>query len=149
MPRPPHPVPSILDQVSNNYNIITPHLYSDFYPYPQRSWVTRLCEWPMILDNYYCLSLGQFLLSNLGASATSDPSELVEVASAENDVVIPSLSDIVTTYSIIPPPLTSLTSLTTTSTLESVFNEPVMSVAVAGDAGETSSDINVESVLQS
>lgn len=103
----------------------------------------------MILDNYYYLSLGQFLLSNLSASATSDPSELVEVASAENDVVIPSLSDIVTTYSIIPPPLTSLTSLTTTSTLESVFNEPVMSVAVAGDAGETSSDINVESVLQS
>ena len=92
---------------------------------------------------------GQFLLSNLGASSTSDPSELVEVASAENDVVIPSLSDIVTMYSIIPPPLTSLTSLTTTSTLESAFNEPVMSVAVAGDAGETSSDIIVESVLQS
>ena len=92
---------------------------------------------------------GQFLLSNLGASSTSDPSELVEVASAENDDVISSLGDIVTTYSIIPPPLTSLTSLTTTSTLDSVFNEPVMSVAVSADVGETNSDINVESVLQS
>ena len=78
---------------------------------------------------YNTSNTGQFLLSNLGASSTSDPNELVEVASAESDVVIPSLSDIVTTYSIIPPPLTSLTSLTTTSTLESVFNEPVMSVA--------------------
>ena len=90
------------------------------------------------------------MLSNLGGtSATSDPTELVEVQSAENDDVIPSLSDIVTTYNIIPPPLTSLTSLTTTSTLESVFNEPVMSVAVSADSGEASSDINVESVLQS
>ena len=95
------------------------------------------------------------MLANLGASSSSDPTELVEVTSAENDDVIPSLSDIVTTYNIIsiseaiPPPLTSLTSLTTTSTLESVFNEPVMSVAVTADTGETSSDINVESVLQS
>ena len=114
---------------------------------------------PMHVDNnnlfvvctlcYNTFNTGQFLLSNLGASSTSDPNELVEVASAESDVVIPSLSDIVTTYSIIPPPLTSLTSLTTTSTLESVFNEPVMSVAVAADTGETSSDINVESVLHS
>ena len=101
------------------------------------------------IKGQFCFDSGQFLLSNLGASSTSDPSELVEVASAENDVVIPSLSDIVTTYSIISPSLTSLTSLTTTSTLESVFNEPVMSVAVAGDTGETSSDITVESVLQS
>ena len=95
------------------------------------------------------------MFANLGAASSSDPTELVEVTSAENDDVIPSLSDIVTTYNIIsiseaiPPPLTSLTSLTTTSTLESVFNEPVMSVAVTADTGETSSDINVESVLQS
>ena len=79
----------------------------------------------------------------------SDPTELVEVQSAENDDVIPSLSDIVMMYNIIPPPLTSLISLTTTSTLESVFNEPVMSVAVSADSGEASSDINIESVLQS
>ena len=89
------------------------------------------------------------MLSNLGVSVSSDSNELVEVTSAENDVVIPSLSDIVTTYNIIPAPLTSLPSLTTTSTLESVFNEPVMSVAVSSDPGEASSDINVESVLQS
>ena len=89
------------------------------------------------------------MLSNLGTSATSDPAELVEVATTENDVVIPSLGDIVTTYNIIPAPLTSLTSLTTTSTLESVFNEPVMSVAVSADGGETTPDIGVESVLQS
>lgn len=89
------------------------------------------------------------MLSTLGTSATSDPTELVEVATAESDDVIPSLGDIVTTYNIIPPPLTSLTSLTTTSTLESVFNEPVMSVAVSADGGESTGDIGVESVLQS
>ena len=91
---------------------------------------------------------GQFMLSNLGVSSSSDPTELVEVTSADNDV-IPNLSDIVTTYNIIPAPLTSLPSLTTTSTLESVFNEPVMSVAVSADPGEPNSDINVDSVLQS
>ena len=70
----------------------------------------------------------------LAATSTSaDSADLTEVATT----VIPSL-DIVTTYNIInsepiPPPLTSLSSLTTfttsSSTLESMLNEPVMSVA--------------------
>ncbi len=68
------------------------------------------------------------ILSNLATSST-ESTDLADVTTH----VIPSL-EIVTTYNIIsepiPPPLTSLTALTTSSTLESVFNEPIMTVAV-------------------
>ena len=91
------------------------------------------------------------ILSNFAATASTAETQELEVAavvSSESDVM-PSLGDIGTTYTIsdtIPPPLTSLTTLTTTSTLESVLNEPIMSVAVA-DSAESSTDIN--SMLQS
>lgn len=69
------------------------------------------------------------ILSTLATSTSVDSTDLADVTTD----VIPSL-EIVTTYNIIsepiPPPLTSLTTLTTSSTLESVFNEPVMTVAV-------------------
>ena len=69
--------------------------------------------------------------------SSSDAQELdvpsvASVVATESDVM-PTLGDIVSTYTIsdtIPPPLTSLTTLTTSSTLDSVFNEPIMSVAV-------------------
>jgi len=82
-----------------------------------------------------CVGLAAFpVLSNLAASTSADGTDLAD----DNGDVIPGL-EIVTTYNIseaIPPPLTSLTTLTTSSTLESVFNEPVMSVAVADCAAE-------------
>lgn len=68
-------------------------------------------------------------------SSSADSADLGDVTTS----VIPSL-DIVTTYNIIdsepiPPPLTSLSALTTfttsSSTLESMLNEPVMSVAAS------------------
>ena len=75
-------------------------------------------------------------LSNLaGTSTSADSAELSDVTTR----VTPSL-DIVTTYNIInsepiPPPLTSLSGLTTfttsSSSLESMLNEPVVSVAVS------------------
>lgn len=67
------------------------------------------------------------------AATSADSADLTDVTTS----VIPSL-DIVTTYNIInsepiPPPLTSLSSLvsftTSSSSLESLLNEPVMSVA--------------------
>lgn len=97
------------------------------------------------------------ILANLVPSSSADQSELVEVTEVTSGVAIESdvgLGDIVTTYNIISEPmatpLTSLTTLTTTSVLESVLSEPIMSVAATETADtETATDIGVESVLQS
>ena len=80
------------------------------------------------------------VLSTLAASASADTTDLAD----DNGDVMPGL-EIVTTYNIIseaiPPPLTSLTTLTTSSTLESVFNEPVMSVAVADCSDQADTEL--------
>ncbi|XP_064402865.1 transcription factor YY2-like isoform X2 [Halichondria panicea] len=85
-------------------------------------------------------------LTPTSSSVTSDLVEVTEVSSGlSND--IPSFSDITTTYSIISDPTTPLTSLTSSTALESVFNEPVRSMVTS--AVMTTSDITVDSVLQS
>ena len=80
------------------------------------------------------------ILTHLAASnAAADAQE--DLVSTETDVGMPPLGDIVTTYSISDTitPLTSLTTLTTNSTLDSVLNEPIMTVAIA----EVGSDISL------
>lgn len=92
------------------------------------------------------------ILSTLAPTSSRETQELKELEVVPNITSegdgMPTLGDIVTTYTIsdtIPPSLASLTTLTTSSTLESVFNEPIMSVAVTDS--ETNADIS--SVLQS
>lgn len=104
-------------------------------------------------------AIGLPILCNLPVSA-AESQELKDLEDAETETVVassvvssvgdvmPTLGYIGTTYTIsdtIPPPLTSLTALTTTSTLESVLNEPIMSVAVA----ESESGADIGSVFQS
>ena len=75
----------------------------------------------------------------------------VPAVSSDGDVMH-SLSDMSTisyTDAVIHPPLSSFASLATSSTLESVFNEPIVSVAVS-DSVEGGNDIMGEnSVLHS
>ena len=92
------------------------------------------------------------ILSHYASSSVQEQHDLdVPAVSAEGDVMH-SLSDISTisyTDTVIHPPLSSFASLATSSTLESVFNEPIMSVAVS-DTVEGGSDIMGEnSVLHS
>lgn len=87
------------------------------------------------------------ILSNLAPTTSADSPHLVEVTEVTsglgNDVTMPSFGDITTTYSIINDHTTPLTSLTSSSTLESVFNEPMASM-VTSSVVPTS---DIESVL--
>ena len=92
------------------------------------------------------------ILSHYASSSVQEQHDLdVPAVSSEGDVMH-SLSDISTisyTDAVIHPPLSSFASLATSSTLESVFNEPIVSVAVS-DSVEGGNDIMGEnSVLHS
>lgn len=81
------------------------------------------------------------ILPALTPTAVTDGAELKDLEIPNVSTVMSPLADMGTSYSIsesdgIPAPLTSLPPLTTNSTLEAVFNEPISSVAVSDASGD-------------